>query len=181
MRSPLSANSQAEQLQAKLTLAVDRFRDLPFHPEYGEQVFDETKGLNESDREKWKRHCRLRDTYKSDRIRELAFLEIHELVNQFGLDDDMDKLSYLNDIAYGLSISVEHATDYSPELISDARQKELKEFLNESITRYEEILANIFGQEMEQGFMDALMEIHPKGGIGDPSTHIEPGERIIIN
>ena len=108
-------------------------------------------------------------------------MEIYKLVHQFNLDDDMDKLCYLNDIACGLSESFLHATDYSPELVSASRKKELEEFLADSIKRYRNILKTIFEKEVEDEFITALMEIHPNGGIGNPSTHIEPGERLLIN
>ena len=178
---PGSTGGQAAQLLGKLSSAVDHFRNLPFKPEYGNETFDNTKPLSETQAAKWKRHCRLRDGYTSERIREPAFLEIYELVHQFNLDDDMDKLCYLNDIAHGLSEALLYATDYSPELVSDTRKKELEEFLKERILWYRDILTTIFEEEVEHEFIEALMEIHPSGGIGDPSTHIEPGERLLIN
>ncbi len=174
-------NSQASQMQTRLALAVERFRDLPFRPEYGDEVFDSSKALSDSDQQKWERHCRLRDTYASEHIRDPAFLKIHDLVNRFNLDDDLVNLSYVYDIAGGLTASEIHATDFSPELVSGARQEELKEFSSESITRYQRILTTIFGQEIDQRFIEALMEINPKGGIGDPNTHVDSGERIILN
>ena len=176
-----SAKAQSNQLLATIPSGVDQFRNLPFKPEYGDETFDDTKPLSEAEIERWKRHCRLRDTYASERIHEPAFLEIYELVHQFNLDDDMVTLCYLNNIAYGLSNSLLHATDYSPELVSASRKKELEEFLADSIKRYRNIITTIFGEEVDDGFIAALMEIHPNGGIGDPSTHIEPGERLLIN
>ena len=174
-------DGQAARLLGKAASGVNQFRNLPFKPEYGDETFDDTKPLSEAEIERWKRHCRLRDTYASERIHEPAFLEIYELVHQFNLDDDMVTLCYLNNIAYGLSNSLLHATDYSPELVSASRKKELEEFLVDSIKRYRNILTTIFGEEVDDGFIAALMEIHPNGGIGDPSTHIEPGERLLIN
>lgn len=176
-----SANTQARQLQAQLALGVERFRGLPFRPEYGPEVFDNTKKPSNGEQEKWLRHCVLRDAYKSQRIREPAFLELYELVQSFGLKPDIAKLCDLHDVAYGLSIAIIHATDYSPELVSDARQDDLEKFLEERKSTYQQIISNLYGIEVTDKFMSALMKIQPAGGIGDPNTHIEPGERIILN
>jgi hypothetical protein len=173
--------TQATHLHARVALAIERFRNLPFRPEYGDEVFDDSEPPRESERQKWERHCRLRDAYTSKRIHEPAFLEIYHLMDQYGLADDINKLGYLNDIAYDLTSVVEHATDYSPELISKEGKAELERFLEEMISMNRATVANIFQIEADDELMNALMNIHPKGMIGDPNTRVEPGERIILN
>ena len=176
-----SAGNQSDQFQAQLTMSIERFRDLPFRPEYGKEVFEKTRKLSDTEREKWLRHCRLRDAYSSEHIRDPAFLEVYELATHYELDEDIVNLCYLYDIASGLTSVVLHTTDYSPELVSKERQEDLQELLQEQIEDYRKIIANIYKREVPDEFMKALMEIHPSGAIGDPSTHIEPGERIILN
>ncbi len=176
-----SNTSQAEQLHTELALAIERFRDLPFHPEYGQEVFDKGKELNETEQQKWLRHCRLRDIYTSEDIRTPAFLEVYQLATRFNLDGDIDKLCYLYNIASSLTSVVLHTTDYSPELVSRERQEELEDLLQEAIIDYRRIIANIYKIDVEDEFMSALMEIKHSGAIGDPNTHIESGERIILN
>ncbi len=175
------SSSQAKQLQAELTQAIEQFHDLPFQPEYGHEIFDEGKKLNDTERQRWLRHCRFRDVYTSEHIRQPAFLEVYQLVQRYNLDSDIDKLCYLYNISSSLTSVVLHTTDYSPELVSQARQDELQDLLQEAITDYRRIIANIYKVDVEDEFMRALMEIKHSGSISDPNTHIDSGERIILN
>ncbi len=169
------------ELLRKAALAADRFQRLPFSPEYGEAQFDETAPLTEELREKWKRHCLLRETYASPRIHEPAFLELYQVSQDYGLSRDIVKLKYLHNIARSLSEAANHATGYSEELVSEETKLELDTFFQDLIETYRWNIANIYAINVTDELMDAIMEIHPSGPIDTANTHVTPGERMLIN
>ncbi len=174
-------DSQAEGLRAKAAQALEHMRSLPFRPVHGDEWFDPEKALTDQERQRWRRHCRLRDVYASERVREPAFQELYSLVDDYGLANDISNLAYLNDIAYSLAGATDHATNYSPELVSESGRIELDDLLRQVIEMNRDVVANIYQMEVNDEFMAALMRIRPRGAIGDPNINVEAGEQIILN
>ena len=174
-----NGTKQSTRLIAQAAAAIEGFQRLPFQPEYGDEVFDEATPLTEEARRKWKRHCILRGTYASKRIHEPTFLQLYRFTEAYGLSDDIVKLQYLHAVAYSLGLAKQHATDYSPELVSEETKADLREFLLAEIDNFRRIVANIYGIEVDDEFMEGLMQIRPKGLIDTSSTHVQPGERWV--
>ena len=103
--------SQAGQFVEQLTTGIDQLQNFPFRPIFGVEVFDATTSLTDSTRERWKRHCRLRDIYQSKWVRDPGFRILYDVLASHGLADDLIRLSDVHDVVFSLSQAIDYASN----------------------------------------------------------------------
>ncbi len=153
-------------------------KDFPFQPTWSGEVYDPDREIDETYQKALKKHVMLRNFYTSEVRFSPEFLELHNLLADYGFENDPIICIKLFTNLRMLEM-LRKPLNADPALIDPHLKKSITKQYDE-LQRHVINIVTLNYQINSPDFLESYMRIPPNEGFGTPDTRLEINEPLLI-